>query len=456
MMMRKDQIQLKVVTGSRAGFTLMELIVYIAIAGIVAVLAGQAFSDSTKMRVRTESMIEANEASGEVAQLMRRDLSFIGAKNAKNVAGAAAGVAGAAGAAGAGGDNDAFTSYSEVYMDPEGGDSSSYTLTKGAPYDAITMRRLRYNDDGSYGSIEEITWRVNEKNLVRSCRTMQGTPDESCPGENGSTVTIATGVENFKIEEALPRTDGEVVHINMLPAADESNDFRFVSRFGDGNFSPVETDPVGGGPIITLRGFSTNFDRHTGRYEDNPENMKLNQVFLAEANNAEGSWQTLCKSVDLHADSAYEVSFSMPDNGENVSRMFCPGRDHMSVGFRYMENGDEVPFLKDFLFFPPTGAGDDLGVRKMRFVPSKDAEKVCLAFTFVSFSPITAAGSVRFENVKLKRVSTSAFEFNETGTVASRIKKYVKALRITFKMLVNKNGSINSFVIPIPSNGTTD
>ena len=37
----------------KAGFTLVELLVYIAIVGIVVIVAGQAFSNSTKMRVRT-------------------------------------------------------------------------------------------------------------------------------------------------------------------------------------------------------------------------------------------------------------------------------------------------------------------------------------------------------------------------------------------------------------------
>ena len=50
----------KITTDKRAGFTLMELMVYIAIVGIVVIVAGQAFSNSTKMRVRTQSMLKAS------------------------------------------------------------------------------------------------------------------------------------------------------------------------------------------------------------------------------------------------------------------------------------------------------------------------------------------------------------------------------------------------------------
>ena len=51
----------------KAGFTLVELLVYIAIVGIVVIVAGQAFSNSTKMRVRTQSMLKASEVAENVA-----------------------------------------------------------------------------------------------------------------------------------------------------------------------------------------------------------------------------------------------------------------------------------------------------------------------------------------------------------------------------------------------------
>ena len=44
----------------KSGFTLIELLVYMGIIGVVVIIAGQAFSDSTKVRVRTENMIKAN------------------------------------------------------------------------------------------------------------------------------------------------------------------------------------------------------------------------------------------------------------------------------------------------------------------------------------------------------------------------------------------------------------
>ncbi|MBR2075781.1 MAG: type II secretion system protein, partial [Fibrobacter sp.] len=45
----------------KKGFTLMELVVYMAIMGIIVLVAGQAFSNSTKFRVRTQNMIRATQ-----------------------------------------------------------------------------------------------------------------------------------------------------------------------------------------------------------------------------------------------------------------------------------------------------------------------------------------------------------------------------------------------------------
>ena len=37
---------------AKSGFTLMELMVYIGLLGLIVIIAGQAFSDSTRMRIR--------------------------------------------------------------------------------------------------------------------------------------------------------------------------------------------------------------------------------------------------------------------------------------------------------------------------------------------------------------------------------------------------------------------
>ena len=59
---------------SKAGFTLMELMVYMAIVGIVVIIAGEAFSNSTKVRVRTDNMIRANQDAENIATIITEDV----------------------------------------------------------------------------------------------------------------------------------------------------------------------------------------------------------------------------------------------------------------------------------------------------------------------------------------------------------------------------------------------
>ena len=68
---------------SKHGFTLMELMVYIAILGIVVLIAGQAFTDSTKFRVRTQNMLKATQVAENVGTLFKSDVAQMGAKSSK-------------------------------------------------------------------------------------------------------------------------------------------------------------------------------------------------------------------------------------------------------------------------------------------------------------------------------------------------------------------------------------
>lgn len=432
---------------SRAGFTLMELMVYMLIAGIVAILAGQAFSDSTKMRVRTESMVEANQVSGDVVALLKQDLSLIGAKSSMEAA--------------SDDDGNAFKSdmMDKVYMNSASGDYSSYDITKGSGeerLDAVTMRRLRYDNQGHYVAVEEVGWLVENGTLKRKCKTLDGTEDEACPLSSTFSVSIVDGVTQFEIDEAEPKTDGQVSHVNVLPTNNETSEFRLVPRYGDKNYSLVETSPTGGGDVVKVFGFIANYDFDKKKPITEKEKVRAHQVFLADANESSGTWQNLCKSVDaLIKGQEYEISFIMPPNADDPSRMFCPGRDHMAVGFRKLSDGERPAGLDDFLFYPPTVGGDDAGERRIRFTPKDSIKNVCLAFTFVSYSPLAASGSVQFEKVQLKKVSNSGNVFSATKIAAAN-KKNVKSLRIRFKKLVNGEGAKNEIIVPIPSNGPTD
>ena len=68
---------------NKAGFTLMELMVYMAIVGIIVLIAGEAFSNSTKMRVRTDNMVRATQEAENVGMILKTDIEQLGAKSSK-------------------------------------------------------------------------------------------------------------------------------------------------------------------------------------------------------------------------------------------------------------------------------------------------------------------------------------------------------------------------------------
>ena len=67
----------------KSGFTLMELMVYVALLGGIVLIAGEAFSQSTKMRIRTQSMLQTNQTAGNVATIIKQDIAQLGAKSVK-------------------------------------------------------------------------------------------------------------------------------------------------------------------------------------------------------------------------------------------------------------------------------------------------------------------------------------------------------------------------------------
>ena len=143
----------------KSGFTLMELMVYIALLGGIVLIAGRAFSDSSKMRVRTQSMLQANQTAGNVATIIKQDIAQLGAKSSKEVPDPTNPTLI---------DNFSTVHVHDVYIDPDNAvdslkDSSSYKILKKRGEDigdTIVMRRLRYKSDGdsagSYEAVEEV------------------------------------------------------------------------------------------------------------------------------------------------------------------------------------------------------------------------------------------------------------------------------------------------------------
>lgn len=469
----------RAVEGSRQGFTLMELMVYIAIVGIVVIVAGQAFSNSTKMRVRTQSMLKASEVAENVAALFKQDVAQTGAKSSME-----------AGTTDAG--NNFGTVHTSVYMDPTNSSSSnvdlsSFRILSSSSFSDLTIRRLRYDANGHYQATEEVRWYVEDDKLKRSCKLLDKksgldiADDDPCGdvGESPVEAEMAEGIADFVVEAAEPGVT--VADEQVFPAADAGGAFNLFPRTGDMKYVGVTTvnaagEQGKGGTQITISDFFTNYDSN----DDTPgildeTNQKLNQVFAIKNENLVGTqtWKTVCSSygnLTLLQGQEYEISFSIDSPNSYAadtkarSLSFVPGVDHLSVGFREITTGDlprkeGVKLLDDFLFFPPLDAENGHGKRSMRFSVPQKIENVCLAFTFACYSPLVHQGKITIQNLKLKKVAGTNYVFNDGGYDAESHKvekQNIKALRLKLKISRNGEGGSSEVIVPIPSNGPSD
>ena len=449
----------------KAGFTLMELVVYMAIVGIIVLIAGNAFTDSTKFRIRTQNMLRATQEAENIATLFKADVAQMGAKSSMQ-------------ARGADGEDDIFSGVQKiVYMDTINGDSSSFRLSPEVPavgqsLDTLTFRRLRYSTTGTYEAAEEIQWFLVNHVLRRQCLILDkvdGASDENCAPKGTDreaivryAVEMATDVEKFNILPAKPSVSLEGVGATTQIFPPAGNAFRLVARF-DGELYKSPNVPMDGGTSITIGNFASNY------HPDGtvPDDKVKNELYAFPNTGLNGDWQALCSNnaegyhFTFNPKQEYELSFKL-QYSDNNARMFVPGKDHMAVGFRTSE-GHEITGLEDFLFYPPTAATGDNLKRAMRFTVQDTVKGACIAFTFSMFSPLAARGNVTIESLKLNKIASSGYVFDKTVTNVPKVdKKNVKALKLDLEISRGKKkdgkgetGAVD-IVIPTPSNGPRD
>ena len=458
----------------------MELMVYIAILGIVVLIAGQAFTDSTRFRIRTQNIIKATQEAENVATYFKSDVSQVGAKSSKEET-----IAGGV---------DKFSDvYNKVYMDPENSveekkDSSSFKIETQDGFDKLTIRRVRYDANGHFNAVEEIKWYVESNILHRSCQMLEKkdgltlSADDPCADvhKEPEGIEMATGVQKFEVHAARPGVNTE--EQQYFPPNDET-EFLLFPRVGDINYVTMlvsntsgELNKGGDGAILSQ--FFSNYDQFNEKILDESY-RKLNQLFAirnnSSANVQTDSWKNLCSNygkLEFEPNQEYEISFEIPYPGttNDKSLLFVPGTDHMSVGFRNIETG-EIPkkgankLIDDFLFFPPLETNGQ-GKRSMRFSVSEKVENVCLAFTFAAYSPLVSQGTITIKNLKINKIPSSNYDFEtpyfDPEANITTEKQNVKALKLDLQ--IKRRGKNNgggesaeiSLIIPTPSNGPKD
>lgn len=490
---------------NKAGFTLMELMIYMGIVGIVVVIAGEAFSNATKFRVRTDNMIRANQEAENVGTIFKEDVEQLGTKNSLEKKPSVS-------------DSIPFDTAlivsKKVFMDPDNSDdnkkdSSSFTIKKvtngSKTFSDFTFRRTRYSDEGIFQAIEEIHWYVEDGFLKRTCKVLETAKsytlpaDDPCTGVDDDTnpIEMASGVSKFNVEPASPDTAEN--YTQMFPTPGSDNKFILFPRRESGgeydgsdfnrNFVSFNSlneagEALGAGNEISLSGFWANYQNKEDDIDDAilaKGSQRVNQAIAinnVDYNISDYDWKTLCiekGKLSFLPNKVYEISFEVTKQSSgDRSSTFVPDRDHMSVGFRRATGGyvtakknSHRVILPDFLFYPPldNNHGEGAGKRSMRFTVPERVDNVCLAFTFAFYSPLVAQGHVSISDLKVSRVAFANYKFNNFNTeLASNIKekKNVKALKLQLQISrgakgngKGETGDVN-LIIPIPSNGIRD
>jgi len=467
----------------KRAFTLIELLVYMAILGFIIVVAGRVFSDSTVMRVRSQSMVRTSEEVGRVSNLIREDLSQMGAK--------------------AWGDQDGSGSYtvsnvgSEIYWSASstGGDSSSYALfhrngpTTGTFCDSIVFRKADFDNAGRFIGIRQISWAASPNSdktckLVRSCKTIQectvapcGDDKETAVCNETAAVIMDENVTNFNIIPAKPGSAGNAQDVLF------EGDFKLIPKNTGTNIVEIASTSIStGGTETTVSNFAQNA---------NKGDPKHNELYLAKST---GSTWSDCELLTFVKDETYAIEFKMPlssnfesDDDEISGTQFVPGRDHLAIGLRKNTSPDAIrppdaPY--DILFYPAQSADAAELKRHVEF-SVKDTVKACIAITMAYYSPAACAadgkycgskGKLKFSNFKVFRKADETFHFlkpgdagyDDYGTQAitdatERIKQKTNAkafeLILEIESRGEKSGTFSSngkgMVITTPNNGVT-
>ena len=455
----------------KKGFTLMELLVYMAVISIVVLVAGQAFVDSTKFNVRTRNMITSAQQANDVSGLLKEDIAQMGTKSWKEDLGSEAW----------------FYIDENVYMNLASGsgaiDSSSYTLTRdGAGSDDLTFRKMVYTERGIFQGVQEIRWYLKDVTngvgkLVRTCKTISGddAPDD-CPKNDAFEVVIADAVEEFSVTPSIPGPaetgssssattafDGQIFP-ELSSSSSASLSFRLLPRSGP--YSDTESgksytfvgsvSPTTGSESITISNLETNFTSDGSTVSIH----KVTSLYVAEASNSPADWNTDCYEFSFVPGEVYSFEFRLNYISNNM-RLFQPGKDLFALGLRKKGDGTRIASARvnDFMIYPPTSTSATQ-FRYGRFSVAGSAPvNACLAFTIALYSPLTHQGTISIRHFRILRELAETYRFPDVDEFYTynpddaEDKKHVKAFKV--RVRINRHGekSLVETEIHTPSNG---
>lgn len=423
----------------KQGFTLIELLVYMGLLGIIVVVAGKAFTDSTGFRIRTEGMLKGHAEARDVAAILREDLNQMGAKTSFETDGA--------------------TVQSDAFVDATSEtDKSSFSLNKDR--DTIVFNKIVYDESGSAQYVQRVSWMfVPNEGLYRGCKTLWPTSADpaECHSSDSDPVLMSNKVQSFKLWPGTRLEDGESGGEDVFA---KGSSFTLAPRTNSTNTTffimPVLT-PDENGTSVDVKGLQTNDGHHGTRL--------ASQLYLLDGGSSTLSAEawTSCKTFSFEEFATYAVSMNISSScrtsSPNYMCDFQAGVDHIGIGFRTPE-GELIPGIHDFMTYPTQSISGVEASRYAEFSIPTRIENACLAITIALYSPEVYKGNFSISNIAIYKRNASEYVFNTTpgstayGASTDENKNNVKAFKLEMDVSVNKEISHVENVILTPNNGT--
>lgn len=409
----------------KQGFTLMELMVYCGLIGIIVMVAGQAYSDSVKFRVRSEAMVRSSSEANAAATLLQEDLSQMGTKASFE-------------------DGDTYQYNAEASNDAT--DKASYNLVKnygGAGLDSISFKRVVYDNEGKADYIQRIAWVAKNQKLYRECETLvkvsgKNAPSDCKEGNEPDQVLIASNaVTKFSLNPGKRLQDAA-----NCPATNESK-----GCFKSGaTYSLASIDKSGTRRLSVKKDTISGFYNNNGSYDN-----YYSQLYLLKNEIANPNWDE-CTLFTFEPNVTYAVSFYMYAPSKigyvNYMRNFQAEYDHVGVGFRGRDGNPVAGAGDDFLVYPSQQDDAKDGFRYFEFSFNEQTQ-ACLTFTFSFYSSHAAEGYIVLSGVGIYPRDESSYDFTDPGTDKDQHKAF------KLDLSVNNRGEITEIkrLIPTPNNG---
>ena len=365
------------------------------ISTIVVALSMQAYLGSAEFSINVQRKLFSIEDADEAFRYLEEDLLRLGTKIDDSF-------------------SNASTINSNVYIDLDNGDYSSFNHHNNGYQDSITFRAATLNADGTVSGTEEVSLWVDSTNTLYKTSTLR---DTSGTVDTSETYILMENVQRFDFEFGLSRTFGEDDMYGALNYPDGME----ASNFADDQGLLTITDDDG---WVTFKDFT---DGGTNTVRISPE------TFILE------------KGAKYSVDLDYRVNTDFFNSIANNDKIKLIIRN---------SSGDQVPGTDNYYIM---GGAPDSTYSIPQFIlsPTQSINDAHLCLSFELYST-NADGEISFSNIVVRKQSKSTYSWVNlftTSLTGIQNKLNARVMRLTLTIEHGSQSRTYAKIVPIRFNG---